>query len=143
MIRINNKEYAWGDITVVVFGRPLIGITGIEYKPKKAKTVKHGWGCDPKSIQHGKREYEGTLTLMQSELIALNQAARAKGYKDILDVDFDIVLTYEANLVITVDKICCASIADFNLGMKEGDAQAEISLPFVALDLYLDINSVI
>lgn len=43
MIHINNKEYAWGDITVVVFGRPLVGITGIEYKSKKAKDVKHGW----------------------------------------------------------------------------------------------------
>ena len=143
MIRINNKEYAWGDITVVVFGRPLVGITGIEYKPKKAKEVKHGWGRNPKSIQHGKREYEGTLTLMQSELIALNQAARAKGYKDILDVDFDIIITYEAGLVVTVDKICCASITDFNLGMKEGDAQAEISLPFVALDVELDTTSLV
>ena len=143
MIRINNKEYAWGDIAIVIFGRPLVGITGIEYKPKKAKEVKHGWGHNPKSIQHGKREYEGTLTLMQSELIALNQAARAKGYKDILDVDFDIVITYEANLVVTVDKICCASIADFNLGMKEGDAQAEISLPFVALDMEFDTTALV
>lgn len=101
MIHINNKEYAWGDITVVVFGRPLVGITGIEYKSKKAKDVKHGWGRNPKSIQHGKREYEGTLTLMQSELTALNRAARAKGYKDILDVDFDIIVTYEADLVVS------------------------------------------
>lgn len=135
MIHINNKEYAWGDITVVVFGRPLVGITGIEYKSKKAKDVKHGWGRNPKSIQHGKREYEGTLTLMQSELTALNRAARAKGYKDILDVDFDIIVTYEADLVVTVDKICCASLTESPSGMKEGDAQAEIALPFVALDV--------
>lgn len=140
-IYINNKEYAWGDITVVIFGRPLVGITGIEYKPKKAKEAKHGRGCNPKSIQHGRREYEGSLTIMQSELIALNQAARSKGYKDVLDVDFDIVVTYEAGLVVTVDKVCCASITDFNSGMKEGDAQAEISLPFVALDVEFDTTA--
>ena len=138
MIRINNKEYAWGDMMVVLFGRPIVGITGVEYKAKKAKETKHGSGRNPKSIQHGKREYEGTLTLTQSELIALNQAARAKGYKDILDVDFDIVITYEAGLVITVDKICCASITELPSGMKDGDAQAEISLPFVALDIEFD-----
>lgn len=141
MIRINNKEYAWGDMMVVLFGRPLVGITGVEYKAKKAKETKHGSGRNPKSIQHGKREYEGTLTLTQSELIALNQAARAKGYKDILDVDFDIVITYEAGLVITVDKICCASITELPSGMKDGDAQAEISLPFVALDIEFDTTA--
>lgn len=140
---VNNKEYAWGDITVVVFGRPLVGITGIEYKPKKAKETKHGWGRNPKSIQHGKREYEGTLTIMQGELIALNQAARAKGYKDILDVDFDIVITYEANMIVTVDKIRCASITELTNGMKEGDAQAEISLPFIALDVEFDTTAVV
>ncbi len=143
MIRINNKEYAWGDITVVIFGRPIVGITGIEYKAKKAKEARHGWGRNPKSIQHGKREYEGTLTLMQSELIALNQAARAKGYKDILDVDFDIIVTYEAGLVVTVDKVCCASISELPSGMKEGDAQAEISLPFVALDVEYDTTALV
>lgn len=141
MIRINNKEYAWGDMMVVLFGRPIVGITGVEYKAKKAKETKHGSGRNPKSIQHGKREYEGTLTLTQSELIALNQAARAKGYKDILDVDFDIVITYEAGLVITVDKICCASITELPSGMKDGDAQAEISLPFVALDIEFDTTA--
>lgn len=80
---------------------------------------------------------------MQSELIALNQAARAKGYKDILDVDFDIVITYEAGLVVTVDKICSASITELPSGMKEGDAQAEISLPFVALDMEYDTTALV
>ena len=72
------------------------------------------------------------------ESLSLNQAARAKGYKDILDVDFDIIVTYESGLVVTVDKICCASITELPSGMKEGDAQAEISLPFVALDVEYD-----
>lgn len=126
-----------------MFGRPVVGITGIEYKAKKAKETKHGWGRNPKSIQHGRREYEGTLTIMQSELIALNQAARAKGYKDILDVDFDIIVTYENNLVVTVDKVCCASISELPSGMKEGDAQAEISLPFVALDMEFDTTALV
>lgn len=128
---------------MVVFGRPLVGITGIEYKAKKAKETKHGQGRNPKSIQHGKREYEGTLTIMQSELIALNQAARAKGYKDILDVDFDVIVTYESGLVVTVDKICCASLSELPSGMKEGDAQAEIALPFVALDVEYDKTALV
>ena len=139
-VRINNKEYAWGDVTVVLFGRPVVGITGIEYKTTKAKERKFGWGRQAKSIQHGRRECEGTLTLMQSELTALNQAARMKGYKDILDVDFDIVISYmgEEGGVITTDVIRMASVSEIPHGMKEGDSQSEHGLPFVALDIDYD-----
>jgi len=140
MVRINNKEYAWGDITVVVLGRPVIGITGIEYKTKKAKEARFGAGREPKSIQHGKREYEGTLTLMQSEVIALNKAAQAGGHKDILDVDVDIIVAYIGdNSIITTDKITCASFSEMPKGMKEGDLQSEHAMPFVALDIENDI----
>lgn len=141
-MRINNKEYAWGDVTVVLFGRPVVGLTGIEYKAKKGKEAKRGWGRNPKSIQHGSREYEGTITLMQSEVIALNVAARGKGYKDILDVDFDIVVSYLSDGgLVSVDKICGASLSELPCGMKEGDFQSEHALAFVALDIEYDVAS--
>lgn len=140
MVRINKKEYAWGDISVLLFGRPVTGCTSIEYKLKKTKEHKFGWGRQAKSIQHGKRECEGTLTLMQSELIALNQAARLKKYKDILDVDLDIIISYMSdNGVLTTDKITCASFSEIPVGMKEGDLQSEHALPFIALDIDYDV----
>ncbi|MCR9011960.1 MULTISPECIES: hypothetical protein [Porphyromonadaceae] len=143
MVRINNKEYAWGDIIVTLFGRPVTGITGIEYKTKKAKEAKFGSGRHAKSIQHGKREIEGTITLMQSEIIALNQAARQKGYKDILDVDFDILVSYMDGVAITTDKIVCVSISELPAGMKEGDTQSEHALPFLALDIDYDVTATV
>lgn len=142
MIRINNKEYDWGNITVVMWGRPIIGITGVEYKIKKVKEAKYGVGRFAKSLQHGKRECEGTLTLMQSEILAMNQAARAKGYKDLLDVDVDIIVTYTAGFSVTVDKIVCASFSEIPQSIKEGDLQAEIALPFIALDIDEDITAI-
>lgn len=142
-MRINNKEYAWGDIAVTLWGRPVLGITGIEYKTKQTKEARFGMGRQAKSIQHGKREYEGTLTIMQSELIALNQAAKAKGYNSILEVDLDIVVSYQAGLIITVDEICCASFTELPMTMKEGDLQAEIAMPFIAMDIEYDVTALI
>jgi hypothetical protein len=140
MIKINNKEYAWGDIKVVVLGRQVIGIIGIEYTAKKAKEARFGAGREPKSIQHGRREYEGTLTLMQSEVIALNRAAQAGGYRDILDVDVDIVVSYLGdNGIVSTDAITCASFSELPKGMKEGDLQSEHALAFIALDIESDI----
>lgn len=142
-LRINNKEYAWGDISVTLWGRPVIGITGVEYKSKQKKEARRGMGRKAKSIQYGEEECEGTLTIMQSELIALNQAAKTKGYKNILGVDLEIIVSYQAGLVVTVDKICCASFTEIPSAMKEGDLQAEVALPFIAMDIEYDITGII
>lgn len=136
MVRINNREYAYGDIDVYVFGKKVVGLRGINYEPAKGKHALISSGYGPRSIQHGPRGYSGTFSILQSELDALNRTARARGYKDILDVDFDIVLVYgdEAS-ALTTDKIYCASVEKFNRGMKVDDFYCEHTLQFIALDV--------
>lgn len=138
--RINGQEYAWGDITFVALGRTIGGAIGVEYKPKKEKKALHASGRNPRAIQHGKREYEGTLTVLQSELIALNRAARQMGYKDALDIEFDLIVSYiSPGGIVTTDRIVKLSITELPTGMKEGDMNSEHALPFVALDINYDI----
>lgn len=133
-VLINKQEYAWGDIQILIFGQPVTGTRGIEYKTKKEKELLYGSGRDARGIQHKRRETEGTITILQSELQALNRSAKANGYRDILDVDFDIVVSYAVlGGAITVDHIIKASISELPVGMKEGDAYSEHALPFVAL----------
>lgn len=141
-IKINGKEYAWGDIKIVMWGRQVVGATGIEYKLGKEKTPLYAAGRYAKGIQHGKRAASGTLTLLQSEIIAMNRAARAKGYKDILDTEAEILVSYipEDSAAITIDRIVCASFSELPAGMKSGDMNSEHALPFVALDIDYDIT---
>ncbi|MCM1031857.1 MAG: hypothetical protein NC410_10520 [Oscillibacter sp.] len=107
---------------------------GIEYKSKKAKEALFGAGRYARSIQHGKREYEGTLTVLQSELIAFDRAAVEAGRTDVLDLDLDFVISYASeNGIVTVDRVICASITETTRGMKEGDLNMEVELPFIAL----------
>jgi hypothetical protein len=140
MVRINNREYAWGNITVFLLGRAIYGITGIEYTSKRATEARFGAGIEPKSIQRGRREYEGTITLMQSEVIALNKSAQAAGYRDILDADVDIVVSYlGADGIVSTDRIVQASFSEMPKGMKEGDLQSEHAMPFVCLDIQNEV----
>jgi len=143
MIRINKKEYTFGDIRVFVLGAFVLGLKGIEYTTKKEKEAGYGAGRSPRSIQHGKRAASGTLTVSQSELEALNRAARAKGFKDLLDVDIDIVVSYspEYSDVITTDVIQAASFSEMPKGMKEGDMSSTHALPFLALDVDYDTTN--
>jgi hypothetical protein len=132
----NSNEYAWKDVQVVLLGRPVGGIRAIEYKIKHQKEALFASGKKARSIQRGKKEYEGTLTLLQSEVIALEAAAKAKGYDDITDVDFDVIVSYmPEGGVITTDKVLNVSITEDPRSIKEGDLYQEIALPFIALDL--------
>lgn len=143
-IVINGKEYAWGDVQVVMWGRNVVGLRGIDYKTKKDKQPLYAMGRTAKSIQHGKRSVEGTITLTQSEFIAMNRAAQQKGYKDLLDVEVDIIVSYipEDSVAITMDRIVCASFSELPAGMKEGDLNAEHAMPFVALDCDYNLSKV-
>lgn len=132
----NSNEYAWIDVNVVMLGREVVGLRGIEYKVKRQKEVLYASGKKGRGVQKGKKEYEGTITLTQSELIALDRAAQAKGYEDITDFDFDVVISYiPEDKIVTTDKVIGVSITEIPRSMKEGDLQMEIALPFIALDV--------
>ncbi|MBD5397745.1 hypothetical protein HDR62_06430 [bacterium] len=137
----NSREYSYCDVQATILGRPLTGLRGIEYTAKKSKEAVFGAGINPKSIQHGRREYEGTLTVLQSELEALNRAAKEAGYTDCLDLEFDIVVTYTSGETVTTDIIRCASITEFPKGMKEGDLNSEHALPFIALGIDTNVTA--
>lgn len=136
----NSEEYAWVDIKVMLLGREVTGLRGMEYKVKRQKEALFATGKKARGIQKGKKEYDGTLTILQSEIIALDRAAQEKGYEDITDIDFDIIVSYlPESGVITTDKVTGASITEIPRGMKEGDLQMELALPFIALDVVSNV----
>ncbi|CUP50975.1 MULTISPECIES: hypothetical protein [Bacteroidales] len=136
MDNFNSKEYAWIDVTLVMLGKPVTGLRGIEYKMKRQKEALFATGKKARGIQLGKKEYEGTITVLQSELIAMQTAAKAKGYDDVTDLEFDAIVSYVPESgVVQTDKIVNLSITEAPYGMKEGDLFQEIALPFIACDV--------
>lgn len=136
MDNFNSKEYAWIDVTLVMLGKPVTGLRGIEYKMKRQKEALFATGKKARGIQLGKKEYEGTITVLQSELIAMQTAAKAKGYDDVTDLEFDAIVSYVPKSgVVQTDKIVNLSITEAPYGIKEGDLFQEIALPFIACDV--------
>lgn len=133
----NSKEYAWIDVNVVLLGRPVGGLRGIEYKISRKKEACYGAGKHARGIQYGEITVEGTITLLQSELRALNDAARAKGFDSILDLEFDIIVTYlaEGSVDSETDVVNTVSITEIPKAIKQGDMFQEIALPFIACNV--------
>lgn len=132
---LDTSEYEYSDTTVVIMGRPVIGAIGVAYKIKRDKTLLPGAGKRAHGIQKGKKTFDGSLTLRQSEVIALDRAAQEKGYEDLTDIDFDIIVSYLKDGVLTTDRVVKASVTEYEKSFKDGDAHMEITLPFIALDV--------
>lgn len=129
----NTREYEWADVNVVVAGRTVTGLRGVKYGAKQEKELVHAKGNKPYAIQRGNKTYDGELTLLQSEYVALREACGG----DVLDGSFNIVVSYgnpTQGDVITTDILVGAEITEDTTEWKQGDKFQEKSLPFIYLD---------
>lgn len=130
----NTKEFAWSNVEIALFGRVLIGARGVAYKASKEKELLHGRGENPHSIQSGNKSYEGTLTLLQSEVEAIQR--QLPDDEDLTDLDgFNITVAYvpknSPNIVTHILK--GVEFTEDPREMNQNDKFQEIALPIIFL----------
>lgn len=130
----NSREYEWADLNLTLGGRPLTGIRGVKYSEKIEREAIYAKGRNPHTIQSGNISYEGEITLLQSELLALENA----GNGSILSLSLDCEVTYgnqgEGN-VLRTDRIQGIRFTEGSKELKQGDKFMEVTLPFIALNV--------
>lgn len=130
----NSEEYSWKDLSINILGRVLNGVTGLKYSEKTDIAPVYGRGQKPIALQSGNMSFEGEITLLQSEAIALQNAAKAAG-KRVSQISFDIVASYAIDTTINTDIVKGVKISDFEKALKQGDKNMEIAFKFMALDV--------
>lgn len=134
MPKFNSREYEWSDVSVVAAGRMITGIRGVSYTSSQEKEALYGKGNKPHSIQRGNKTFAGSISLLQSELEALELAAGG----DALDISFNIIVAYgnpSKGDVITTDLLVGCEITEIPKGLNQNDKFMEIELPLVMLDV--------
>ncbi|OWP76533.1 hypothetical protein [Flavobacterium oreochromis] len=134
MATFSSKQYAWKDITIVIGGRILEGVTEVEYTEKQEKEVLRGRGDKPLAVLRGNKDFDGKLTIWQSELEAMVQDSPDK---DVLKLNFDVVISYIPDgigqPVIDILKGC--EFTEIKKGMKQGDKNMLVEMPIIFLDV--------
>ena len=83
--------YGWGNVTLVLFGIPIQGITKISYNRKQSKENLHGFGTEPILRGYSRVEYEASIELYKDEWFRILDNAGG----DILNIGmFDIQVMY-------------------------------------------------
>jgi hypothetical protein len=136
----DSKDCEWADMTVMIAGATLTKIRGVKYKASKEKQLLHAAGDEPISIQGGNRTYEGQIKVLKGALDDMNRAAIAAGGDDILDLQFDIVITYKAKgtRALQTDTLINVEVKDFEKGWEQGAKSMDVTLPIVFMKLIAD-----
>ena len=131
----NSREYEWSDMTLILGGKPIIGIQSVKYTAKQDKKLVYGKGNKPQKIGKGNISYEGELGVLQSELETLQLQAKDRS---ILSLQLDAIVSYgnptEGDVLVT-DQLVGIQFTEEAKELKQGDTNMEIKLPFIFLDL--------
>lgn len=133
----DSKDCEWADMTVMFAGSPLTKIRGLKYKAAKDKHLLHAAGDEPISIQSGNRTYEGHIKVLKGAIDDMNRSAIAAGGEDILDMQFDIVITYKpkGTRLLQTDTLVSVEVKDFEKGWEQGAKNMDVTLPIVFMRL--------
>lgn len=130
----NTKEYGWANVEIAMLGRVLTKARGVKYSAKKEKEYLHARGENPHSIQSGNKTYEGELTLLQSELEAIQR--QLKPDEDITDLPpFNITVAYvpKDGLNVVTHILKGVEFTEDPREIKQGDKFQEIVTPIMFL----------
>ncbi|MES2701865.1 MAG: hypothetical protein V4649_04455 [Bacteroidota bacterium] len=136
----DSKDCEWADMTVMFAGSPLTKVRGVKYKAAKEKQLLHSAGDEPISIQSGNRTYEGEIKVLKGAIDDMNRAALAAGGDDILDLQFDIIITYKAKGTrpLQTDTLVGVEVKEFAKGWEQGAKNMDVTMPIVFMKLIAD-----
>ena len=131
-------EYGWSHIQLLINNVPVSGITAIEYEETTATENVYGASNLPIARGFKNHEFSGSITLLNSEVKALQDAARSQGipsgdYTSLLS--FSILVSYipitggEGTAV--VDILEEVQFLSYNRSMSQDDAMLETSIDLV------------
>jgi len=131
---INGVSYGWGNIQLVLFGVPVVGITKIDYKAKQTKENIYGSGYKPVSRGYGKYEYEGSIEIYTEEW---KRIIAASPNRDPLSIaPFDIEIVFAGNRVAPdKDSLKMCEFLENPLSSSEGDTSIKVSIPLIIGDI--------
>jgi len=129
-VLINGQSYSWSNISYILLGVPLTGITEINYKRKQEKKNNYGKGVEPVSRGYGKKEYDGDFTVY---LEVWKQIIAAAPGNDVLNIPpFDIPVLFSGNgVAVTKDILQSVEFLEDPMESKTGDTSILCKVPLI------------
>lgn len=127
---INGVNYSWANVSLILFGVPIVGITNITYKKKQKKDNNYGFGTEPVSRGYGNSEYEASITLYQDEWKQI--ISHAPNGDPTLIPMFNISVVFGGtNITAHKDTLLACEFTEDSLTAAQGDTKLLVTLPLI------------
>jgi hypothetical protein len=126
---VNGVNWAWKNVTLVLFGVPITGITKISYTTKQDKANNYGAGSKPVSRGYGNEEYEGSIEIYRDEW---EKVIRASGGSPLDIPPFDIPVVFgAARATAGTDILQMCEFLEDPLSTSQGDTKILLTIPLI------------
>lgn len=127
---INGVNYSWANVSLVLFGVPVIGITKITYNHKQKKENNYGSGSQPVSRGYGNDEYEGEIEIYLDEWKRIIAASPERN--PLLIPMFDIPVVFGGSRVTAQkDVLKAVEFLENPLDANQDDTKLLVTIPLV------------
>lgn len=134
MVLINGTNYSWANISFILFGVQVAGITKINYKRKQKKENNYGMGSKPVSRGYGNYEFEGSIEIYQDEW---QRIVAASPNQDPFQIaPFDIPIVFDgSNLQPVQHTLRSVEFMEDGFEGDQGATKLMISIPLIIGDI--------
>lgn len=128
---VNGVEHSWASISTLINGKPVVGITGINYGDEQEMEDIYGVGCQPVARGYGNIKADGDITLLRSEIEAIRAGSPTGRLMDI--APFPITVSYLPvnGQVVKNDTLMNCQFLEDRTGLKQGDTKNEQTLKLI------------
>jgi len=130
---VNGVNYSYANVTMILFGKPVVGITKISYKEKQTKENNYGLGGKPISRGYGNYEYEGSIEIYTDFWKAIIEASPNRNPLDI--PPFEVKIIFGGDRVnYSVDKLKMVEFLENPFDASQGDSKLMVTIPLIIGD---------
>jgi len=129
-VMINGINYSWGNITILLFGNPIISSQKIEFKMAQSKDNTYGLGFDVISRGYGNKTYEATIDMLQDDWQSI--VASSPNHDPLNIPPFQIRVVFGGTRVTArTIKLNNCEFLENSLTASQGDTKLPVSIPII------------
>ena len=133
-VLINGISYGFANISMIIGGVPVIGITKISYNAKQKKENLYGAGYRPTSRGYGNIEYEASMEIYMEEWQRI--IASSPDRNPLLIPPFDVPIVFGGNgVTATKHTLKAVEFMENPVDSSQGDTSIKVTIPLIIADI--------
>ena len=134
MPKINGQEFSWSNVTITAGGVDL-EVVAVKYKASRKKENILTTGDKPTRRSYGDVEFEASVTVLLSDLFALQENVPNDDIS--LIEPFNVIISWRPKLKKNTEvvRLVSAEFLEYEVSASQGDMKVEVELPLIISDI--------